>query len=169
MLKPRKPLDSAETARLVKIMGMTTSVHDGEKLNALAKAQELLTEHGLAWGDVIPLPGTQTHSEQARQTQQTKPPPGPKPKPQPKPEPAWQDQTWCGGGHDGGVQWWRFHWREYLHWCRAAMGHGVMTDWEEDFVESLMRWDGTPTDKQLLRYAQLIHRLEDIIARKATA
>jgi hypothetical protein len=48
VLSPR----SAE--RLVKLLGMLGSNHDGERAAAAAKANELVRGHGLVWRDVIP-------------------------------------------------------------------------------------------------------------------
>ena len=186
-MKPRKPLDAAETTRLIKILGMTQSSHDGERLNALSLATEMLVDHGLLWKDVIPVPSTEraNHQEQPREAER-----------ECERERAWReherreqerreqerreqerrererreqeqrtrrDQAWRGDGFDNGIGWWRSHWREYLHWCRDALAAGALSAWEADFVETMLDWDGTPTDRQLQSYAKLVRRLEGMI------
>lgn len=47
------PLDSAASDRLRKLMGMTTSEHDGEALNALRMANAILAKAKLTWADML--------------------------------------------------------------------------------------------------------------------
>jgi hypothetical protein len=39
--------------RLIQLLGMTGSVHDGEALNALRLASKLMAEAGIGWSDLI--------------------------------------------------------------------------------------------------------------------
>jgi hypothetical protein len=45
--------------RLIKILGMTGSSHDGEALAALRMAQKLMSSHGKTWKDLIGAPQPQ--------------------------------------------------------------------------------------------------------------
>ena len=47
-------LDPRSVERLVKLLGMLGSNHDGERAAAALKANALVREHGLVWSDVIP-------------------------------------------------------------------------------------------------------------------
>lgn len=47
-----------DRARLSKLMGLTTSVHDGEALNALRMANKMLSEAKLSWFEVLGSPTT---------------------------------------------------------------------------------------------------------------
>ena len=49
-------LDPRSVERLVKLLGMLGSDHDGERAAAALKANALVREHGLVWSDVIPTP-----------------------------------------------------------------------------------------------------------------
>jgi hypothetical protein len=49
-------LDPRNLERLVKLLGMLGSNHDGERAAAALKANALVREHGLVWSDVIPTP-----------------------------------------------------------------------------------------------------------------
>jgi hypothetical protein len=42
--------------RLIKLLGMLGSAHDGERAAAGLKAHELIRRHGLTWADVIQAP-----------------------------------------------------------------------------------------------------------------
>src|SRR5262245_43671621 len=46
-------LDRVDLERLVKLLGMLGSAHDGERAAAGLKAHELIRRHGLQWSDVI--------------------------------------------------------------------------------------------------------------------
>lgn len=52
------PLDAASVEKLVKIVGMFNSAHDGERAAAAALADKLVRDAGLRWVDVIlpPIP-----------------------------------------------------------------------------------------------------------------
>lgn len=52
------PLPPASIGRLVKLLGMTSSTHDGEALVAIRKANALLKQQGCTWDEmfVTPLP-----------------------------------------------------------------------------------------------------------------
>jgi hypothetical protein len=88
--------------RLIKLLGMLGSAHDGERAAAGLKAHELLRRHGLTWSDILPATPT--------------PPP-------------------------------KIGWRDKLAAC-TAHAH-CLNSREHAFVQSLARWRGTPTEKQL--------------------
>jgi hypothetical protein len=46
-------VDQATAARLVKLLGMMGSDHDGEVINAAKAAHRLLQSRGLTWSDVV--------------------------------------------------------------------------------------------------------------------
>ena len=46
-------MDPATRDRLVNLLALTTSEHDGEALAAARKANQLLARHGLTWADVV--------------------------------------------------------------------------------------------------------------------
>jgi hypothetical protein len=46
-------LDPDALERLIKLLGMLGSAHDGERAAAGLKAHEFLKRHGLQWSDVI--------------------------------------------------------------------------------------------------------------------
>ena len=54
------PLSSAERRRLVNILGMLGSDHDGERAAAAALASRLVRDKGLTWDALIPADGAGT-------------------------------------------------------------------------------------------------------------
>ena len=46
-------MDTQDFAKLMKVMGMTTSAHDGEALSAIRAANKILVAHKLTWQDVF--------------------------------------------------------------------------------------------------------------------
>ena len=64
--------------RFIKLMLMTTSVHDGEALNAIRMANRELAAMKLSWRDYL----------EKSQVRQAPPPPPPPPRPQPRPQPS---------------------------------------------------------------------------------
>jgi hypothetical protein len=66
----RAPVDQATVTRLVKLLGMLGSAHDGEIAAAGRKASEYIRQHRLQWSDVIAAPRLAP--------------------PSPPPRPAWQ-------------------------------------------------------------------------------
>jgi N-methylhydantoinase B/oxoprolinase/acetone carboxylase alpha subunit len=49
---------SFDLDRLVKVLGMTGSSHDAEALSALRKAQKIMAEAKVSWGDILHAPTT---------------------------------------------------------------------------------------------------------------
>jgi hypothetical protein len=49
-------LDRESIDRLIKLLGMLGSAHDGERAAAGLKAHEFIRRHGLCWADIIHLP-----------------------------------------------------------------------------------------------------------------
>lgn len=71
--------------RLVKLLNLTGSAHDGEALAAIRKANELLDQHKASWSDVMGIgvePASAPEPEPA-----PPPPPPPHPWPQARPRP----------------------------------------------------------------------------------
>ena len=55
------PLDASSAQRLVRLLGMLGSAHDGEVANAGRMADRLIRESGLTWSQIIaPTPATLT-------------------------------------------------------------------------------------------------------------
>jgi hypothetical protein len=52
-------LSGIDRDRLFKLLGMTGSSHDGEALNALRRAQDLLAAAGMSWDDLLCGPGSE--------------------------------------------------------------------------------------------------------------
>jgi hypothetical protein len=50
---PPDTMTLEHTQRLVKILGLTGSAHDGEALSALRKAQAMMERDGLTWADLL--------------------------------------------------------------------------------------------------------------------
>ena len=59
-------LDPRSIERLVKLLGMLGSNHDGERAAAALKANALVRDHGLVWSDVIPTPHAERRPNDAR-------------------------------------------------------------------------------------------------------
>jgi hypothetical protein len=49
----RIPLNPSAIERLLKMLGVLGSAHDGERATAGLKAHELIRRHGLTWSDII--------------------------------------------------------------------------------------------------------------------
>jgi hypothetical protein len=60
----RTLLDPSAADRLVKLLGMLGSHHDGERANAALMADALIRDRGLTWHDVIAIPASTTMSWQ---------------------------------------------------------------------------------------------------------
>ena len=59
-------LDPRSIERLVKLLGMLGSNHDGERAAAALKANALVRDHGLVWSDIIPTPHADRRPNDAR-------------------------------------------------------------------------------------------------------
>jgi hypothetical protein len=75
-----------DAVRLIALLGMTNSAHDGEALNAARLANRLLHESGLIWGDVL----NPAVSPTPQPSQSPSPPPS-SPSPSPPPPPVADD------------------------------------------------------------------------------
>jgi hypothetical protein len=61
----RAGLPAPIAGRFVKICGLLSSSHDGERAAAAAKATDMLRQHGLSWEDVLrPCPAPQPRQQQ---------------------------------------------------------------------------------------------------------
>jgi hypothetical protein len=99
-----RDLDPQAADRLIKLLGMLGSAHDGERAAAALKADAFVRSHGLQWRDVIAMPAAV-------------PPPRPP------------------------------RWRTMAHTCWDRSHH--LNDREREFVQAMMFWSGTPSEKQL--------------------
>lgn len=74
--------------RLVKLLNLTASSHDGEALAAIRKSNELLQQHKSSWSAVMGLdpPVVEVQVERPRPAPAPAPPPTPKPKPSVRPQ-----------------------------------------------------------------------------------
>lgn len=84
-----------QRARLVKLLGMMGSAHDGERASAAALANRLVRDAGLQWDDVIAAVGESTPPMENQRREQpqppekpTRPPRKPRPARDPKPPPV---------------------------------------------------------------------------------
>jgi hypothetical protein len=109
--------------KLVKLLGMLGSDHDGERANAARLADEHRRKSGLTWHDLV-LPIAEDPPRKARKPRKAKP--RKPPEPPPPPPPTWQDKA------------------------REVETSGRATEWELSFVGSLLtRWSGRElTEKQ---------------------
>jgi hypothetical protein len=115
-------------ARLVRLLGMLGSDHDGERANAARLADEHRKRSGLTWGEIIlPLAEDRGRRKPAkprkpRKAKATKPA-----KPAPPPAPPWRDMA-------------------------TLVAESVLaTKWERDFASGLLeKWRGALTEKQAL-------------------
>ena len=64
----RVPLDRDAIDRLIKLLGMLGSAHDGERAAAGLKAHEFIKRRGLCWADVIRLPISVSGDSSSRDT-----------------------------------------------------------------------------------------------------
>jgi hypothetical protein len=106
--------------RLVKLLGMLGSSHDGERAVAALKANALVREHGLVWADVIP-----TTPEQRSYRQ----------------EQRWNDDTGAKKQNDQQVDW-----RDMRNFC-AQRSH-LLRSREQEFIDDIEDWRGALTEKQ---------------------
>src|SRR6516225_4924247 len=95
--------------RLVKLLGMLGSSHDGERAVAALKANALVREHGLVWADVIP-----TTPEQRSYRQ----------------EQRWNDDTGAKKQNDQQVDW-----RDMRNFC-AQRSH-LLRSREQEFIDDI--------------------------------
>jgi hypothetical protein len=103
-------LDTAAADRLVRLLGMLGSAHDGERAAAGLKAYQFLKKLGLTWGDVICAPGLVPPAE---------------------PDNGDELPDWC----------------EMVAVCAATAKR--LRPKERGLVETLLHWEGDPTEKQL--------------------
>ena len=60
-------LDASSAQRLVRLLGMLGSAHDGEAANAGRMADRLIREHGLTWSQIIARPPPATFTPLSRE------------------------------------------------------------------------------------------------------
>lgn len=131
-------LTDEEVTRLRKLVGMLGSQHDGEKLAALRKIEALAASKGLHVHELLLDP----------------------PAPKPEPERPRQQQR----PHSSAETIWRAaDWRERLQFLlnEAWTDRSLLTEWEEDFAESVLERDfRQPTPKQAAVLDRMFTRYE---------
>lgn len=121
-------LTDPDRTRLVRLLGMLGSAHDGERANAASLAHKMLQDRKLTWNDVIAHGPNGAGVDPARPFYQPPPPP---PKPPPRPSPLRS-------------------WRQVAEECAEHLEQ--LNDWESEFVEGLGRWNAlTPKQAAKLR------------------
>jgi hypothetical protein len=111
-------LDPRSAERLVKLLGMLGSNHDGERAAAALKANALVREHGLVWSDVIPAT-PEPRSSSYRQEHAKR----------------WND--------DAGAD---LDWRTMRGFC--AQHSNLLRSREQEFIDHIDSWRGELTPKQ---------------------
>jgi hypothetical protein len=120
-------LPSAARERLVKLCGLLTSDHDGERATAARMATDLLRQHRLTWRELLTTQGpcpTCAAREAAEQ----------------------ERHGWTGEDED----WTRGPWRTVVRRC--SLHNDLLTEWEVGFLASLQRrrWPPTPRQQDVL-------------------
>jgi hypothetical protein len=105
--------------KLVKLLGMLGSDHDGERAAAARLADQHRRKSGLTWGDLV-LPLAEDRPRKARKPRKPR-----KAKPAPPPQPTWQDKA------------------------KVIAESILVTAWERNFASGLLaKWHGALTPKQ---------------------
>jgi hypothetical protein len=116
--------------RLVDLLGMLGSDHDGERANAARLADEHRRKSGLTWHDII-LPLAEDRPRKPRKPRKAKAT-KPTPKPKPPEQPTWRDMATLVA--------------EFV----------LATEWERNFASELLnKWHGRLTEKQAQCVAKL--------------
>lgn len=111
-------------AKLVKLLGMLGSDHDGERAAAALLADQHRRKCGLTWGEIlIPAPAPEAlKPERPRKARKPRKAKATKPAP---PEPSWRDMA------------------------AVVAESGLATQWERNFASGLLeKWNGPLTEKQ---------------------
>ena len=116
--------------RLVKLLGMTGSTHDGEVLSAARLAHRYVHDHGLVWSDVIMPAHSAALAPPLRQ---------PPPERQPPAEPPPSQHVLAD---------WPAQWRKARRLCLAQIDNPVLTPWERGFLANFRDWE-RPSARQL--------------------
>ena len=112
-------LDIASSTRLVRLLGMLGSAHDGEVVTAGRMADKLVRERGLTWAQVImPEPPAPSYTAY--------PPPF---------DPATEPPETAA------------EWRQLAAWLVRNFGDELRSH-EHKFVDEMKLWRGLPTEKQ---------------------
>jgi len=144
------PLTPDQRQKLVKLLGLLSSDHSGERDAAGLAAQRLVTNAGASWSDVINPPALPSW----RQPQ----PEPPRRRPQPKPQPDYNAHAseWAGE-----PQWpprtpsWQ-QWKPTVADLQSRPG--MLTAWERNFLDRIDgRWP--PSDKQWACLSDIVRRV----------
>ena len=131
---PPLKLDPRSAERLVKLLGMLGSNHDGERAAAALKANELVREHGLVWSDVIPtLEQQQEHAGRRPNDARAKN----------------QDDQ-------------KVDWRTMRGFC--AQHFNLLRSREQEFVDDIGDWRGALTEKQSAWLVSIYTRVKKLAA-----
>ena len=135
------PISSADITRLVRLLGMLGSEHDGEVANAGRLADRLVRELGLTWGEVV--------------QPAIAPPPPPPPPPPPNHAgfaPGFNPtDSSSRAGRQRNYRLYGFaapqDWNELARdvWFAAR---GTAPETERGFIEDMMNWHRMPSEKQ---------------------
>ncbi len=168
--------DPVWVARLVRVLGMMGSEHDGEALAAARAAERTRREKGLTWADIVKKTAGTTSGAAAP----PKPPPRPKPQPSPRPRPEArprQDHGWTpppghherwqffdidnfGPEHDADLAAVGEHAAELASMLLKV--HSIQwSDAETAFLRAMTRWRRQPTRRQCAWLALLWVRFLD--------
>lgn len=112
-------MKDSDRERLIKLLGMTGSVHDGEALVAIRKSNELLRSLKLGWADVIDGTVVQMHRTQER--------------PRPRPPMAWREKAMACLMHHG--LWSRE--REFLQSICVSRRYSRLTEKQQKWLDDI--------------------------------
>jgi len=132
-------MHEADRDKLVKILRMFSSSHDGEVAAAARRAHELVRSRSLDWDDlIIPIKAASSGQQQRRQEYSWSPPPPPPPPPPPE-----EDETFL------------------IRRCGEREIN--LSNWEREFVasigESIVEW-GRLTPKQRAVLDRIVNKLK---------
>jgi hypothetical protein len=160
-------LDPASRQRLIKLLGMGSSVHDGERASALALADKLLRDHKTSWAELFggvngaPAGLIETIRQlqhrldiaiQACQELQTE-------NDQLRHDLARAAKAAAGNVVNvyalGDVA-------RQAQWVLGLAENGavVLTEWEHDFCTTVAGWEGELTPKQRPSFARLLQKVQ---------
>jgi len=106
-------LPSAVRERLIKLCGLLTSEHDGERATAARMASDVLRQNRLTWRELLMAEGPcrVCAAREARESEQRR---------------GWAESEWA-----------RADWRQLARHCIAHPD--VLTEWEVGFLHSILR------------------------------
>lgn len=137
-------MNDEKRKRLIQLMGMTGSKHDGEALNAIRLANRVLGELGITWEETLNGTGKYTDKDMQEVARQSY-------------EQGVED------GRKAGIAAPRRTGASWIAFARDIRDNyfGELNDWEEGFVESYIeRGFATPTPKQRGVFERIADKLD---------